>query len=162
MNYEINQLLKNAEGRYLTDLESQKLIGYAAGIRRRLEVARNVERAEAEIVGANMRAIKARYPELESMYGEHTNARIVRDQTFVLRYAVLAMVQRDPDFIRDKLSLWLATILAALCDLEHVIYAMEQIIEACRQHLEVEDAEELVPYLQVNLQAFEARSSTAA
>jgi len=162
MNYEIKQLLKGAEGRYLTDLEMQKLIGYAAGIRRRLEVADQLERAEAEIIARSTRATMERFPMLTTLHGEQTAERVQRDQTFVLRYAMLAMIQRDPDFMRDKLSTWMATILEALCDLEPVIAGMQHTIDACREHLSPECFEELRPYLELNLQTFVARRRKAA
>lgn len=162
MNYEIKQLFKSAEGRYFTELEMQKLIGYATSLRRRLEVADDVERVENEIIGTSTRATMERFPELAVRHGEQTAARIQRDQTLVLRYAVFAMIQRDPDFMRDKLSIWLASILDALCDLEPVIEGMKHTIDACREHLSPEHFEELCPYLELNLRVFEARQRAAA
>lgn len=154
MNADYVELIRKAEGRYLHDQEAARLRGYAEGLLARLDTLTAIERAEEAMIDAVVDKVMKMHPQLPKAHGADVDRRVRRDQTQVLRYAAFAMLMRDPDFIYDKLSMWLRTVLVSLCDLAQVIAGYEALIEAAREHLTEEDAKELIPYIEIHLEEF--------
>jgi hypothetical protein len=162
MNLEFEQLMRNAEGRYFTDDEEKQLRGYAQGIERRIETMRAIERAEEAILDDVLNAVLAKYPSVTKRHGDGTDERIRRDQMMVLRYAAFAMLVRDPDYMHQKISVWLRTIMFALCKSEEVSFGYRQLAKAVKEHLTPEDSEQILPFLQVHIDEFTSVRSEAA
>jgi hypothetical protein len=110
-NPEIQALFKSAEARHLTDAEYQEYLRLAPQNADRVTAAREVALAEPEVIRASLQEVFALYP-----YAQHhflASEKCPRDVAYVSAYATHAMLQDDPDWFRDKLLIWLRTILQA-------------------------------------------------
>lgn len=156
MNKQLERMLDQAEGRWFSDIETEKLLGYADGLVARLEIHRAVEAAEEAILNDAHAIILKRYAKvMQDQHGEAAAPKAKRDLGLVLRYASLAMVMRDPDFMMNKIACWLRTVLFALSDRARVTESMRALHEACRRNLTSEDAAELLPYVKMVVEEFE-------
>lgn len=149
MNRALMRMLDAAEGRALSDLESEQLMGYAEGLMARLDMHRTIEQAENAILTDVYETMMKQYPEIEREHGPTGPDKMKRDLGLVLRYAVLAMVMRDADFIHDKLAVWFRTIMFALSNPQRVTASLVAVEQACTRHLSAATARELLPYLRV-------------
>ncbi len=162
MNAELKNLFSRAEGRYLDDIEAGQLRDYAEGLLSRLAIAAAIERAETVILDEVVAAVMTGMPTMQGAHGADAEDRVRRDQMMVLRYATHAMIIHDPNFIYDKLSVWLRTILVALVPHEIVMVGYRALLEACARHLPPSDNAALVPYLRVHIDEFASHGSRAA
>jgi len=161
MNVELKKIYDDAAGRYFTDVEESQLRGFAEGMMQRIETMKRVEQAEIAIVQDVTMSVLGRYPEIRSLHGQSSEAKIRRDQTYVLRYAAMSHVLMDPNYIYDRLAVWLRTILMALVNAEYVTYGLGQLVTSCRKHLPEDDANAVVPYIETVLQEFTNYRSAA-
>ena len=151
MNQEILAIFRRAEGRYFNEAEGRSLENYAENLLARVETMAAIERADGAILDDVIAALSAKYPGMLERYGSDAFARVRRDQGQTLRYATLGMLTMDPDFVYDKFAVWLRTIMNALCETEQVVTGYRALIQACRTHLTHDDAEILVPFVEIVL-----------
>ncbi len=162
MNLQIKEMLDKAEGRYFTELEGQHLLSHAEGMLVRLETLHAIERAEAAIIDETVATVMRAHATLKGDHGNVGDKLVRRDQTMVLRYAAMAMLVHDPNFIYDKMAVWLRTILFALCRPEQVMSGFHALIDACKRHLTAEDAAAVVPYIEVVVRELEENGGKAS
>ncbi len=106
---ELASLFKAAENRHLTDGEFDEYQRVLPAFRPRADAAKLIRAAEEAVVLAVVEEVFALYP----FKGEYSSAKCVRDIRSVSAYATLAMLMNDPDWFRDKLLLWLRSMLQA-------------------------------------------------
>jgi len=148
MNRAIHDIMKSAEGRYLTADEGKKVIENARHYEHLLAIARTVEQREGEIIKQCIERVFQKFPKF---HAERPNAyeKAERDITMVLRYSALAMVNRDPELLREKVLYWLRTILKALEFGEVTKYTYETLQDCVAKALPPADAEELNKYVKI-------------
>lgn len=110
MNRQIQQIMSASEGRYLSASEQGVLREFAQGIEARLAAMTEIGSKENAIISAAIQEIFRAYPDVEKRYKSAQQSGY-RDQALVLRYATLAMLRNDADYLTDTLLTWLATIL---------------------------------------------------
>ncbi len=105
-------IFKAAENRHLSQSEvteyQRALPSEAARLRAALDIAQH----EQAVVERVVTEIFAAYP-FEANHA-HAHSKCIRDIRSVSAYATLSMLMNDPHWFRDKLLLWLRTILQAL------------------------------------------------
>jgi hypothetical protein len=108
---ELMSLFTTVEGRFLNDEELAEYIRVLPNAKLRADVARIMRTREQEVVEQVVDHIFRDYP-FEKF---HPLARVkaIRDIRTVAAYTMLAMLMDDPRWLRDKLLLWLRTILQA-------------------------------------------------
>ncbi|MBL8636545.1 MAG: hypothetical protein JNM40_25200 [Myxococcales bacterium] len=146
MNRQIEQMFAAAEGRYLSPSEQSSLREFAQGIDARLIAMTEISSKEAVIIERTVREIFRAYPDLEKKY-KNAKQTCMRDETMVLRYAALAMLKNDPQYLNDSLLTWMATILKGVGFAPHFI-------EDTYKTLAAEAAKELNPATMKLLQPF--------
>ncbi|MGF1525817.1 MAG: hypothetical protein ACFCBW_03360 [Candidatus Competibacterales bacterium] len=107
----LKELFRAAENRQFTVAELDEYLQAAPHAKGRAAAAREIGAVEEEVVEAVVREIFALYP-YEQRHN-YSTAKCIRDVRSVSAYATLAMLMDDPDWFRDKLLLWLRTILQA-------------------------------------------------
>src|SRR2546423_8462937 len=112
MNAMVRQTLREADGRYFTPDERQRLLTAAAELPRRLAAAEQVEAKEDGVLRAALGEMRRRHPRYET-YHDAAWANLYRDAQRVVRAAVQAMVVEDPALLDDKVLYWLRAVLAA-------------------------------------------------
>ena len=110
MNRQIQAMMGSVEGRYLNTAEQSMLREQAQGLEARLAAMTEIAAKESVIVDRTIKEVMRAYPDFEKKYKTAQQSG-VRDQTLVLRYATLAMVRNDPQYLADTLLTWMATIL---------------------------------------------------
>lgn len=151
MTPETRNILKAAEGRYLSSDEAKALLDDARSLERRLAIMRAVEQREAVIVRQAIDKAFSRFPKF---YQERPRAqeKCERDVALTLRYCALAMLTRDPEMLREKLLYWMKTILKSLEFDEITRFTYESLDEAIKKNLPPADAEEMSRYVALCIQ----------
>lgn len=111
-HFELSRLFQSAENRHLHDDELREYERAMPAFADRARAAREIAAVEAQVIERVVSEILVNY----SFEERHAYARTkcVRDVSGVSAYATLSMLMNDPQWFRDKLLLWLRTILQAL------------------------------------------------
>lgn len=104
-------MFKAAENRHLTQAEMAEYLSALPAHERRIAAAREVIQHEQSTVEQVLMEVFASYP-FESSHA-YAQDKCMRDVRSVSAYATLSMLMNDPQWFRDKLLLWLRTILQA-------------------------------------------------
>ncbi|MFO0578549.1 MAG: hypothetical protein U1A78_31480 [Polyangia bacterium] len=148
MNSQIQSMLVEAEGRYLTAAEQTTLREFASRIDERLTAMAEVESKESAIIEQTMKDLLRAYPDFEKKYAS-ARSKGGRDLALALRYSALAMVRGDSQFLHDALLLWMGTMLRGLGMapqfIEDAYKAMERVTS---RELTPKTAELLRPFIQ--------------
>lgn len=108
---ELQTVFQESEARHLTEEELQLYVKLLPESALRAEAARAAYSVELQVVEDTIDSIFEVYP--YSKYHALHAEKCPRDVTNVSTYAVQAMLMDDKDWFRDKLLLWLKTILQA-------------------------------------------------
>lgn len=148
MNSQIQSMLVEAEGRYLTADEQALLRDFASRVDERLGAMAEVEGKESVIIDQTLKELVRAYPDFEKKYTSARN-KGGRDLALALRYSTLAMVRGDSQFLHDSLLLWMGTMLRGLGMapqfIEDAYKAMERV---AGRELSPKVAELIRPYIQ--------------
>jgi len=107
----LGELFRRTEGRHWNDEELATYQRSAPEFGHRAAAAREIARHEAVVVEKTVNEIFALYAFIK--HHEMAQVKAPRDITMVSVYATNAMLMNDPDWMRDKLLLWLKTMLQA-------------------------------------------------
>lgn len=106
---QLQAIFKAAESRHLTDQELEEYRHVVPDNAVRVEAAKEVREIEEEVVNTVVEDIFAVYP-----FPKHHRAASVkapRDIRYVSAYMTEAMLMNDPQWLNNKLLIWLKTIL---------------------------------------------------
>jgi Phycobilisome protein len=106
---ELSALFKSAENRHFTNEEFSEYERVLPDSGDRARAAREIAACEQAVVERVVGEIFTVYP-YEKNHA-HPHAKCMRDIRSVSAYATLSMLMNDPHWFRDKLLLWLRTIL---------------------------------------------------
>lgn len=101
--------LARCTGRYPTESEEQEFLDFADAMPKRLQVANLLAQKEAEIVRAAVDEMRVQYPRFAPQHDRAWD-KAGRDMGLVLRYAAQGMIVADAEMPKDKLFVWLGTI----------------------------------------------------
>lgn len=105
----IHAMFRIAESRHLTEEELQEYENLMPDLSIRAMAAREVIRSETSVVKATVDEIFMMYPFQQKH--EVAPGKAMRDITYISIYATHTMLLDDPAWFRDKLLIWLKTIL---------------------------------------------------
>jgi hypothetical protein len=105
VNHAITDMLKQADGRYLTKDEGQLLREFASSLEARLAAMEELSQKEGKIIDRAIKEVMRAYPDYKDKYPEGQQ-KGTRDMTFVLRYCAHAMVRNDARFLEDTVLAW--------------------------------------------------------
>jgi hypothetical protein len=103
------ELFQQAGGRHLKDDELDLLLGEVPELALQVEAARTIRSITTGVVKKVVAEVFSQYP-YEKAH-EYATAKCPRDVNYVVAYASLAMLARDPEWLDTKVLLWLRTIL---------------------------------------------------
>jgi hypothetical protein len=112
-NPQIAELFRVAESRHLTETEFAQYLTLVPEFADRVEAAQEIMAAELTVVTNTVKQVFFLYP--FSKYHELPKDKCIRDVSYVSAYATHSMLMDEPDWFRDKLLIWLKTILKAFC-----------------------------------------------
>jgi hypothetical protein len=105
-------MFKAAENRHLTAQEFAEYVRVLPAESDRAKAAKEISDCEQAVVERVITEVFAVYPFVANH--AFANAKCIRDVRSVSAYATLSMLMNDPHWFRDKLLLWLRTILQSL------------------------------------------------
>ncbi len=105
----LDTLFKDAESRFLSEDELEIYLTEFPEGESRSEASREIKQVTNQIVKKVISRIYEIYP-YEQKH-QMAMAKCMRDVRYVITYATLAMLMRDPDWYRDKLLVWMKTII---------------------------------------------------
>lgn len=147
MNRQIQDIMVASEGRYLTKTEQAVLREFMGRLDLRMAAMDEIQAKEEVIIDQTLWELLRAYPDYEQKHkgGRHKG---VRDMTLVLRYATMAMVRGDSQYLDEALLIWLSTILKGIGFtigfLEDAYRTLERVAD---RELTPQSAELLRPYL---------------
>ncbi len=107
----LKELFRRAEGRHWSEEELSLYAKSAPEFMERVHAARAIARHETAVVEKTVTEIFASYP--FTKYHALAEIKAPRDITQVSVYATAAMLMNDHDWFRDRVLLWLKTMLQA-------------------------------------------------
>ncbi|MEY4768313.1 MAG: hypothetical protein RL637_952 [Pseudomonadota bacterium] len=110
---QLKQLFINAESRQLDSNELELYANTVPDYAYRAKAAYEIKLVQSEVVDLTIKDIFSMYPFLQNH--ELAQGKCYRDVNYVVAYITLAMLMNDPEWLRDKLLVWLKTILQAFC-----------------------------------------------
>jgi hypothetical protein len=139
--------LAGCDGRYPTLEEESACMAYAASLPARLRVADLISQKEAEIVRYAIDHLKRHYPRFAPQH-DRAWEKASRDMTLHLRYAVQAMVVDDLEMPKDKLYVWITTIVRGTGHTPQIMRdGIGAMVEACQRLLPADAMAIAEPYL---------------
>ncbi|MEM6961869.1 MAG: hypothetical protein AAF550_09025 [Myxococcota bacterium] len=112
MNKTLNDLVRGAEGRFLSESEKGAFRAYASNMGSRLDCMRRVESAEADVVEATFSVLLSKHEAHLTAQECQTEIRVHAAQ--ILRFAAQAYVREDLSFFQEACSKWFSDLLCAL------------------------------------------------
>lgn len=106
---QLSDLFKQAESRHFKDDEFELYLSIVPEMAPRVQAARNVKEVDGSIVKKIITRIYEIYP-YEQKH-QMALAKCIRDVRYVTAYATMAMLMDDGDWFRDKLLVWMKTII---------------------------------------------------
>ena len=110
-NPEIAELFRIAESRHLNEHEFARYLNLVPQGGDKVSAAQDIIAVELAVVTNTIKQVFFLYP--FAKYHELPKDKCIRDVCYVSAYATHSMLMNDPDWFRDKLLIWLKTILQA-------------------------------------------------
>jgi hypothetical protein len=154
LNHELEQVVLNADGRYLNSQELQPLEDYAQNYVTRLHTYQQLRETGEQIVLQTLRKLAQTYPELIQQYG----SRCKYDMDEVLRYIALSVLRDDETFFKEQMVVWLDTILLAYKRNTHCGTAYRYLQDAIATTLPAADTTLVRPYLDNIIQMLQSHA----
>lgn len=155
---QLNRLQSQTDGRYASDAELQFVQDYLQTARLRFVTYQKIKLAESKIVQDVYDCLISANPTLLKRGNEDLSLKWKRDTLRVLRFSATAMLMNDPAWLRERLLLWLETIMRAFGaqqSCEATYSAMQDVV---RLHLSPEEAALFCPILALNQSILGGRS----
>ena len=99
----LEQMLIEAEARYLTPEQLEQLKAYVLGWPKRLHVYRAVREGESQMVSRTLSALQKEMPNLSPQMVDLCRRHLL----LLLRYSALAMLLQDEDLLKERLIEWM-------------------------------------------------------
>ncbi len=147
---QLSHLSVEADGRYATDQELQFLKNYLQSLDQRISSYEKIRDAEEDIMDRTKAQIDSQNPNLFSRDSQDLSSVWRRDVGIILRCSAAAMLINDLDRLREGLLLWQRTIVNANKTLHISQVTYDVIPEIIKQYLSAEEAELMMPVLQLD------------
>ena len=147
---QLARLSLEADGCYATERELQFLKNYLQSIDQRISAYEKIRDAEEEIIAQTKAKMNSQNPNLFIRGSRDLSSIWQRDVINILRCSLAAMLIDDLDWLRDSLLLWHRTIVNAH-KTQHISQVTYEVIPGIiRQYLTAEEAELIMPVLQLD------------
>ncbi|MEG3896776.1 MULTISPECIES: phycobilisome protein [unclassified Microcoleus] len=147
---QLTRLSTEADGRYASAEELQFLKDYLHSLNHRISAYKKIQASETEI----MRQVEAEMQSLDSNLFRRGTQDVTQkcrgDIVQVLRHSAAAMLIDDTERLRDRLLLWLQTILGAVHVRNTATVTYDAMKKVLKQYLTVEERNLFFPILDNN------------
>ncbi|HEY9641875.1 MAG TPA: hypothetical protein V6C57_15415 [Coleofasciculaceae cyanobacterium] len=146
---QLKRLSLEVDGRYATDAELQFMTDYVQSFNLRLQSYQKLQELESTLIQQTYTKMRSLDPTLFMRGKDNVSDKWKRDTTFVLRYVAVTVLMNDPDTLREKLLLWLQTIIRAVGMVRPCNVTYEVLQDVVRQHLTPPQANLVCPILEL-------------
>ena len=110
---QLKKMFIDVESRHLDNSELKLYCTTVPEHAYRAKAAHEIKNIQNQIVDTTIKEIFNMYPFMQNH--ELAQGKCYRDVNYVCAYVTQAMLMNDPEWLRDKLLLWLKTMLQAFC-----------------------------------------------
>jgi hypothetical protein len=148
---QLERLSREVDGRYASDAELTFAIDYVRSFNLRVQTYQKLQELESTLVQQTYLRMRSIDPTIfAGSDREMINRKCLSDMVAELRITALAVLLDDPEFLQERLLLWLQTVMRALgkthtCD---VLYTVLQ--DVVKQHLSPPQANLVCSILELN------------
>ncbi|VXD18921.1 conserved hypothetical protein [Planktothrix serta PCC 8927] len=148
---QLQRLSVEVDGRYATPEELDFLRSYLETFKYRVSAYQKIKKNESVIIDQIQDKLLQQNPEIFIQGSVDFTSKWRLDTIRVLRYSALALLIDDPDYLRERLLVWFATILQAfkVQNLTQLTYqGMSDVIES---YLTPEENDLFLPLIKLDL-----------
>ncbi len=145
LNHQLNEIMINADGRYLNNEELRPLESYVETYQKRLQAYQVLGQHTDAIVLEALKRFARLHPEIIKQSGK----RCQYDMTNVLRYIALGILIDDEFMFRETMMFWLDTMLRAHHKQEACCKAYQFLDEVIQESYPGNVYEQVHPYIQI-------------
>ena len=147
---QLARLSTEADGRYASAEELQFLKDYLQSLNHRISAYKKIQASETEIMQQVEAQMQSLDPNLFRRGTQDVTQKCRGDIVQVLRHSAAAMLINDTERLRDRLLLWLQTILSAVQVKNSATVTYEVMKKVLKQYLTVEERNLFFPILDIN------------
>ncbi|MEG4446301.1 phycobilisome protein [Microcoleus sp. AT9_B5] len=147
---QLARLSTEADGRYASAEELQFLKDYLQSLNHRISAYKKIQASETEIMQQVEAQMQSLDPNLFRRGTQDVTQKCRGDIVQVLRHSAAAMLINDNERLRDRLLLWLQTILGAVQVRNTATVTYDVMKKVLKQYLTVEERNLFFPILDNN------------
>lgn len=147
---QLARLSMEADGRYASAAELQFLKDYFQSLNHRMSAYKKIQASEKEILRQVETQMQSIDPNIFRRGSQDVTAKCRGDFAQVLRHSAAALLINDTERLRDRLLLWLQTILGAVQVKQTSPVTYDVMKKVMKQHLTAEEASLFVPILEID------------
>ncbi|HAT13690.1 MAG TPA: phycobilisome protein [Microcoleaceae bacterium UBA11344] len=147
---QLARLSMEADGRYASAAELQFLKDYFQSLNHRMSAYKKIQASEKEILSQVEAQMQSLDPSLFRRGSQDVTAKCRGDFAQVLRHSAAALLMNDTERLRDRLLLWLQTILGAVQVKNSSAVTYDVMQKVIKQYLTAEEASLFLPILEID------------
>jgi len=147
---QLARLSMEADGRYASAVELQFLKDYFQSLNHRMSAYKKIQASEKEILSQVEAQMQSLDPSLFRRGSQDVTAKCHGDTVQVLRHSTAALLINDTERLRDRLLLWLQTILGAVQVKNSSAVTYDVMQKVIKQYLTAEEASLFLPILEMD------------
>jgi len=147
---QLARLSMEADGRYASAVELQFLKDYFQSLNHRMSAYKKIQASEKEILSQVEAQMQSLDPSLFRRGSQDVTAKCRGDFAQVLRHSAAALLMNDTERLRDRLLLWLQTILGAVQVKNSSAVTYDVMQKVIKQYLTAEEASLFLPILEMD------------
>lgn len=147
---QLARLSMEADGRYASAAELQFLKDYFQSLNHRMSAYKKIQASEKEILRQVETQMQSIDPNIFRRGSQDVTAKCRGDFAQVLRHSAAALLINDTERLRDRLLLWLQTILGPFHAKNSSSVTYDVMKKVIKQHLTTEEANLFVPIVDIN------------
>ena len=151
LNSQLDDLIAQSEGRYLSSSELQGTKNYLQTVLERSKIYELLTDKSDALVRLALKKFMAKHSDIMKKHGK----RCYYDMTCVMRYMALSILLDDEQFFKDSVSLWQTNILSAYQKQNPCLVCYRCLQEVINENLPIKITKYIDPYMQIMLEALD-------
>lgn len=151
INSQLNDLISQSEGRYLSNSELQGIKQYLQTVSERAKIYDILKTKSDPLIRLALKKFMALHPDVMKKHGK----RCYYDMTEVMRYIALSVLRDDPQFFKEAMALWETNILAAYQKQYPCLVCYRCLQEVIHENLPSNVTKYMDPYITIMMQALD-------
>jgi Phycobilisome protein len=147
---QLARLSTEADGRYATAEELQFLKDYFQSLNHRMSAYKKLQASEKDIIRQVEAQMQSIDPSLYRRGSQDLTEKCRGDGVRVLRHSAAALLINDTERLRDRLLLWLQSILGAVHSRNSSTVTYDVMKKVIKQYLTAEEVSLFFPILDIN------------